>query len=406
MKLFFVDSISGRKVYWDEFFEDIQNVETFNTEIYYSNDYYIIIRDIIVSLLEDKEIFLIDTELNIPKSFLGNEELIKDHPLKKVNYPKNILEFKKRVLKVNNWKVNLFTSGTTGQPKKVTHDFKSINRYVKISSSLSSNIWCLAYNPTHIAGLQVIMQAILNANSIIRLFELSKNKVYEQIIDFRISHISATPTFYRLVLPGPETYKSIKIISSGGESFSDHLKNHIFKTFPNAKIKNIYASTEAGTLFASDGEFFIIKDNMKNFIRINSNEIEVHHSLIGELSVNHSEWYKTGDVVEVDKKNPFKFKIISRKTNLINVGGLNVNPNEIEDFIKTIPGVFDVVVYAKKNNVIGNILHCNLKIDEKLVSEKKIREILNDNLPKYKIPRFFNFVSEMKLTRTGKLSRV
>jgi ribosomal protein L37AE/L43A len=79
------------------------------------------------------------------------------------------------------WKITLFTSGTTGVPKKVIHTFSSITRFVKVSSSNEKSIWGFAYNPTHMAGIQVFFQALLNGNSIIRLFGLNINDIYNNI---------------------------------------------------------------------------------------------------------------------------------------------------------------------------------------------------------------------------------
>ncbi len=96
----------------------------------------------------------------------------------------------------DDWKVTLYTSGTTGIPKKVTHNFNSITRFVKISERNTNSIWGFAYNPTHMAGIQVFFQALLNGNAIVRLFGLSANEIHREINENFITHISATPTFY------------------------------------------------------------------------------------------------------------------------------------------------------------------------------------------------------------------
>ncbi len=147
-----------------------------------------------------------------------------------------------------NWKITLFTSGTTGTPKKVSHDFKSITRFVRISEHNRKSIWGFAYNPTHMAGIQVFFQALLNGNSIIRLFGLNTDEIYNEIRNNSITHISATPTFYRLLLPCDEAFPSVEKITSGGERFNEKTFNQLEKIFPNAGITNVYASTEAGTL--------------------------------------------------------------------------------------------------------------------------------------------------------------
>lgn len=77
--------------------------------------------------------------------------------------------------------MTLFTSGTTGLPKSVSHSFASITRQVKKSERHINDIWGFAFNPTHMAGLQVFFQALLNKNSIIRLFGLDTKEIIREI---------------------------------------------------------------------------------------------------------------------------------------------------------------------------------------------------------------------------------
>ena len=91
------------------------------------------------------------------------------------NSPKNILELIEGIYKSKS-KITLFTSGTTGQPKKITHSVLNLFREVRKSEKFKDNIWAFAYNPTHMAGLQVFFQALSNVNPIHNIFEYSKKK--------------------------------------------------------------------------------------------------------------------------------------------------------------------------------------------------------------------------------------
>ena len=194
-------------------------------------------------------------------------------------------------------------------------------------------------------------------------------------------------------------------VSSGGEPYNEKLGNLLSKSFPNAKIKNIYASTEYGTLFASTGEYFTIKKKYDDKVRIVKNQIEVHKSLVNLKNIKtHEDWYRTGDIVKFDKQKR-NFKILGRDTDAINIGGFLVNLLEIESYILNIDGIRNCRVYAKKNNLIGNLLLCDVVAEgEKLSSKHIMNELLKD-LPKYKIPRFINFVNDLEKTRSGKIKR-
>ena len=172
MKLFFKDKFNESLISWDYLIEDINDTLSYNPYCK-SADFYIVFKQIILSLLLDKEIILLDSDFTdselinlVGRSNFNSfkEPINKDKFLLLNNYDDLI----KRLRSLpKNWKITLFTSGTTGIPKKISHDFKKITRFVKVSSQNNKNIWGYAYNPTHMAGVQVFFQAILNGNSII-----------------------------------------------------------------------------------------------------------------------------------------------------------------------------------------------------------------------------------------------
>ena len=410
MSLFFRDASNNTTVTWDDLIRDIVNTNTYN-QFCFKRDFYEILKHIIVSLLCREEIILLDNDFSEDEliSLTGSVDVTcHEKSIEKKNFlnikNKNDL-LQKLQPPLEAWSITMFTSGTTGLPKKVSHSFQSITRFVRVSEKNISNIWGFAYNPTHIAGTQVFFQALLNGNAIVRLFGLSKNEVYREIEDFGITNISATPTFYRLMMPTDKAYPSVVRITSGGEKFDEKATRQLTKIFPNAKITNVYASTEAGTLFASDGDIFSIKPEMAAMVKIENDELLVHNSLMGISEINHGEWYNTGDLIKIISNDPLKFIFVSRKNEMINVGGYKVNPHEVEETIRSMPGIKDVCVFAKRNSVLGNIICCDIvKTDENL-NEPTIRAYLQERLQEFKIPRMLKFVNELSMTRTGKIKR-
>ena len=61
-------------------------------------------------------------------------------------------------------------------------------------------------------------------------------------------------------------------------------------------------------------------------------------------------WLKTGDAVEVDGEY---IKTLGRKSEIINVGGEKVYPQEVENVIQEMDNVIEVTVYREKNSIIG-----------------------------------------------------
>jgi acyl-coenzyme A synthetase/AMP-(fatty) acid ligase len=410
MDFFLKDIEYGEPIKWDFLVNDINNSLTYNRYCK-SGNYYHVFKHIITSLIIGEEIILLDSDFTDSElvNLTGYSEYEEfTQIIDKGSFPlvcDKVELIDKLRNTCNEWKVTLFTSGTTGIPKKVTHNFKSITRFVKISERNKNSIWGFAYNPTHMAGIQVFFQGLLNGNPMVRLFGLTPNEIHREIKENSITHISATPTFYKLLLPCEETFQSITRITSGGEKFNEKTIVQLKGIFPNAKITNVYASTEAGTLFASDNDIFSIKPEYEHLIRVANDELLIHKSLMGSSDMNIEEWYNTGDLIETIIEKPLKFRFISRKSDMINVGGYKVNPLEVEETILTLPEIKNVRVYSKSNSVLGNIICCEVVCENDQISESSIRTFLQSKIQEFKIPRIIRFVDELSTTRTGKIKR-
>tara|TARA_Y100000361_G_C11146648_1_gene338425 strand:- start:27 stop:1130 length:1104 start_codon:yes stop_codon:yes gene_type:complete len=321
---------------------------------------------------------------------------------------KNISELIK-YLKVNSddITINLKTSGTTGKPKEINQSLKNTIRGVKYTEELHK--WAFAYNHAHFAGLQVFFQAFLNQQEIVYLFDTDLELIPNVLNNNKITHMSCTPTFMKMLLPYVEENRTISNLSFGGEKFDISNIEKIKNKFPNAKIRNIYASSEAGSILTSDGEYFKIPNRFKNEIKVVNDELFIHKNLLGNMIVKLVDdvWYPTGDLVKYVDNN--RFMIENRKSDIINVGGYKVNPSKVESVIKNIPYVQDVLITSKINSVMGNIVVAKIIASKKLLpDENTIREKIKttDKLKNYERPLKIEFIDSFDLTDTGKVKRI
>lgn len=117
----------------------------------------------------------------------------------------------------------------------------------------------------------------------------------------------------------------------------------------------MYASTEAGSLFAAKGDCFQIPSAIKDKFEVKDKELMIHKSLLGQSDSFEfdGDYYHSGDIIEwVDEANGL-FRFSSRKNELINVGGYKVNPGETENAILSINGVRQALVFGKPNAILG-----------------------------------------------------
>ena len=84
---------------------------------------------------------------------------------------------------------------------------------------------------------------------------------------------------------------------------------------------------------------------------------------------------------------------------------IGFSPTKIENFILSIDGVKDVVVYGRENSITGNIVVANIVCD---VDKSAIKfEIKNtDKLLEHEKPLQIKFVNSLELTDTGKVKRI
>jgi acyl-CoA synthetase (AMP-forming)/AMP-acid ligase II len=102
--------------------------------------------------------------------------------------------------------------------------------------------------------------------------------------------------------------------------------------------------------------------------------------------------------------NDTEFVFIGRNAEIINIGGRNVNPSQIEDVITNHPKISQAVVYTKSNKLLGNILACKVVSTE--VTENEIRSYLKEKIKEgYKIPRIINLVDSVLVSKNNKVVR-
>jgi len=123
MNLFLKDIDNEKLVTWDYLIDDINNTSIYNPYCK-SADYYSVFKHIILSLLIDEEIILLDSDFTESEliNLTGRSDYIEfNMPIEKYN-ASSVSNQRELLEKLSNsskkWRITLFTSGTTGIPKK------------------------------------------------------------------------------------------------------------------------------------------------------------------------------------------------------------------------------------------------------------------------------------------------
>ena len=114
-------------------------------------------------------------------------------------------------------------------------------------------------------------------------------------------------------------------------------------------------------------------------------------------------WFKTGDIGFMNDQG--FFKIVDRKKDMIKVSGFNVFPNEIENVIANHPKVLEVAAIGVPDAKSGEVIKAFVVKRDASLTEEELKAFCHENMTNYKVPRHFEFRSELPKTNVGKILR-
>src|SRR5581483_7685755 len=145
----------------------------------------------------------------------------------------------------------ILTTGTTGRPKGARHSWHRLLSAARLRSQDSDARWLLAYNLNQFAGIQVLLHVLASGATLVAPPSPQPRAAMDVMRRFGVTHASATPTFWRFFgrLVDHDIAKSIPLrqITLGGEAVPESVLEKLRELFPEARISQVYASTEFGS---------------------------------------------------------------------------------------------------------------------------------------------------------------
>jgi acyl-coenzyme A synthetase/AMP-(fatty) acid ligase len=312
----------------------------------------------------------------------------------------------------------LFTSGTTGVPKMVAHTLEGLSGAIAPGPS-DEIVWSTFYDIRRYGGLQILLRALLGHASLI-LSDAS-----EDVADFLmrlgrggVTHLTGTPSHWRRTLMSPANAAiAPRYVRLSGEIADQAILDSLKARFPGAAIGHAYASTEAGVGFeVTDGlegfpAWFIGRTGAVE-MKVESGTLHIRSARTasqyvgGHDALMQDGWVDTGDMVELKGE---RYYFAGRTGGIINVGGLKINPEEVEAVINRHPGVRASRVSGRKSPITGAIVIADVVLSDAANDNATFRQALleacREKLPAFKVPAMLRFVPALELTAGGKLSR-
>ena len=342
-----------------------------------------------------------------------------------------------------------FTSGTTGEPKMVAHDFTYPLGHISTGSfwhNLHENSLHLTIADTgwgKAAWGKLYGQMIAGANIFVYDHEkFTPADILQKIQDYKITSLCAPPTIFRFLIKediSKYDLSSLEYCTTAGEA----LNFSVYETFlkvTGIRLMEGFGQTETtmtlGTfpwmepkpgsmgvpnpqyeidLLTPDGRSAEDGEQGQIVVRThNGKPLGLFKEYYRDAERTEDAWhdnvYYTGDVAWRDEDGYFWF--VGRADDVIKSSGYRIGPFEVESALMTHPAVVECAITGVPDEIRGQVVKATIILskDYKGKESPELIKELQDHVKKvtapYKYPRVIEFVDELPKTISGKIRRV
>ena len=297
----------------------------------------------------------------------------------------------------------LFTSGSTGQPKGVVHDFgRLLQKFHKLRPAMCTLNFLLF---DHWGGLNTLLHCLSNGSPVVLPENRTPDHICQLLEKHRVELLPASPTFLNMLLLSKayegRDLSSLRLITYGSEPMPHTTLDNLRKVFPHVEMRQTYGLIELGVLRAKSlsSESLWVKVGGEGYdLRVVDGilQIKAESAMLGYLNApspfTEDGYFITGDRVEL---NGEYMRFLGRDSELINVGGQKVFPAEVEGTLLQCDLVEEAVVYGQKHPITGKIVCADIQLRgsaEEADARLAIKRFCAERLEPFKVPVKIQFV--------------
>jgi o-succinylbenzoate---CoA ligase len=305
------------------------------------------------------------------------------------------------------------TSGTTGKPRPVgltygNHLWSAVGSAFNLGVDPGDRWLCCL--PLHrVGGLSIVMRSVIYGTSVAIHDGFDAARVAEALGRDRITLVSLVATqLVRLLEEGADLSLPRAILVGGGPVPVEVLKEALDR---GATVVQTYGLTEAAsqvTTLAPEEAWRKLgsagRPLLTTHLRIQEGEILVQGPTVAPGVADEDGWLHTGDLGSIDEEG-FLY-VVDRLGDVIVTGGEKVVPAEVEEVLLRHPSVADAAAVGRADSEWQEALTAVVvPRDEAEISAEELRAHCDAELSGHKVPKRFEFVSELPRTEAGKLLR-
>ena len=342
-----------------------------------------------------------------------------------------------------------FTSGTSGEPKMVAHDF------LYAMGHLTTGVFWhnLSQDSIHLTVADTGWgKAVWGkfygqwfAGATVFVFDHEKfdaDRLLRQMERYHVTSFCAPPTIYRFMIREDLSRYDLSVLRyccTAGEALNPAVYDKFLEQ-TGIRLMEGFGQTETtmtlgtmpwmepkpGSMGKPNGQYEIVllkadgtlcEDGEKGEIAIRVNEnkpLGLFKEYYRDPELTHEAWhdgyYFTGDMAWRDEDGYYWFE--GRKDDVIKSSGYRIGPFEVESALMTHPAVVECAITGVPDDIRGMVVKATIvlgrewkdKAGEDLIKELQ-QHVKRETAP-YKYPRIIEFVDELPKTISGKIRRV
>lgn len=341
-----------------------------------------------------------------------------------------------------------FTSGTSGEPKMVIHDYLYPLGHISTASfwhNLHEDSLHLTIADTGWGKAvwgKLYGQWIAGATVFVYDHEkFTPANMLQMIQDYKITSLCAPPTIFRFLIREDVTkydLSSLKYCTIAGEALNPAVFDAFYK-LTGIKLMEGFGQTETTLtictfpwttpkpgsmglpnpqydvdLLRSDGAKAEDGEQGQIVIHIDKKPIglfkEYYRDPERTYEAMHDGIYYTGDVAWRDEDGYYWF--VGRADDVIKSSGYRIGPFEVESALMTHPAVVECAITGVPDEIRGQIVKATIVLAKEYKDKagddliKEIQDHVKRVTAPYKYPRIVEFVDELPKTISGKIRRV
>jgi long-chain acyl-CoA synthetase len=330
----------------------------------------------------------------------------------------------------------LYTSGSTGKPKGVMLSHGShlwVARTRARAQPPEAHRFLVAAPMYHMNALTLVLMSLYGHGTVVLLPQFNARIYIAAIERHAVTWLTSVPPMIAMMLREKDLMErtdlsSVRFIRMGSAPVSESLLAQITQALPNARLTNVYGTTEGGPIVFgphpqgleppplsvgyphAEVDVRLLdapRDGPASGVlaaRSAAVMLGYHNRVDLPVPITEDGFYITGDVFRRDEQGFYSF--VGRADDMFVSGGENIFPGEVEQMLETHPEIVQSCVVPVADDIKGTKpVAFVVRRAGSTLTEEQVKQHALEHAPAYQHPRQVWFVDALPLASTNKIDR-